>query len=134
MHYKKITSWEEACKVNGVDPSKLPDVSMIPVKFQNWLIATYKLGVITEAINTNEDGKIWTPDYNNPDQWKYFPYFEVEATESNPSGVGFSRSGYGDWDASAGVGSRLCFETREQVYHIQEHFKELFIQFHLIQE
>ncbi len=61
MNYNKITTWEEACKVHGIDPKTLPDVSKLPVKFQQWLIDAYKLGVITEAINTDENGKIAFP-------------------------------------------------------------------------
>lgn len=134
MNYQNIKTWEDACKVHNVDPTKLPEVSMIPAKFQDWLIATYKMGVITEAINTKEDGTIWIPNWNDWDQYKYFPCFEIKATEDKPSGVGFSASNYGGWRANTGVGSRLCFETREQVYHVNEHFKDIFIEMFLIKD
>jgi hypothetical protein len=134
MNYKEITTWESACKVHGIDPTALPEVSKLPAKFQQWLIDAYKLGVITEAINTDENGKIWIPDYNNDNQRKYFPWFEVEASKDKPSGFGFSITGCVDWSTNPGCGSRLCFDTREKVYHIQEHFEELFISFHLIKD
>lgn len=134
MNYQNIKTWEDACKVHNVDPKKLPEVSMLPVKFQNWLINTYKMGIITEAINTKEDGKIWIPNWNDSNQWKYFPWFEIKATKSKPSGVGFSDSDYDFWHSNSYVGSRLCFETREQVYHVQEHFKDIFIEMFLIKD
>ncbi len=133
MSYKKIKTWEDACKVHGIDPTKLPTVSKLPKKFREWIIATYKLGVITEAINTSR-GKIWTPNYFDANQTKYSPWFIIEATADKPSGSGFSYSSYDYWDTYSGVGSRLCFEKRDQVSHLQKHFKDLLIQFHLIQD
>lgn len=134
MNYQNIKTWEDACKVHNVDPTKLPEVSMLPAKFQKWLIATYKMGVITEAINTKEDGKIWVPNWNDWNQYKYFPWFEIEATEDKPSGVGFSISDYGNWFTFTSVGSRLSFRNREQVYHVQEHFEDIFIEMFLIKD
>ena len=134
MNYKEITSWEAACKVHGIDPTALPEVSKLPVKFQQWLIDAYKLGVITEAMNTDEQGKVWVPDYNDTDQIKYFPWFEVKASEDKPSGFGFSNTHYGGWNALTDCGSRLCFDNSDKVFHIQKHFEELFISFHLIKD
>ena len=134
MNYQNIKTWEDACKVHNVDPTKLPDVSMLPAKFQNWIINTYKMGIITEAINTDEKGKIWIPNWNDSNQVKYFPWFEIKATKSKPSGVGFSDSRYGHWHTDATVSSRLCFSTREKVYHVQEHFKDIFIEMFLIKD
>jgi len=134
MNYEKITTWKEACKIHGNDPTALPIVNHLPVKFQNWLISSFKLGIITEAINTDENGKIWIPDYSNTNQRKYFPWFEVKSTKDKPSGFGFSRSDFGDWRTLTHIGSRLCFDTSDKVYHIEKHFEQLFIDFHLIQE
>lgn len=134
MNYKKIKTWEDACKIHNIDPKKLPKVSMLPEKFQKWLIATYKMGVITEAINTKEDGTIWIPNWNDNSQYKYTPWFGIKATKKKPSGVGFSDSDYDFWGAGTVVGSRLCFETRDQVSHVQKHFKSIFIEMFLIKE
>lgn len=134
MNYQNITTWEEACKVHNVNPTALPEVSMLPKKFQNWIINTYKMGVITEAINTDENGKIWIPDWNNHNQYKYFPWFEIKATKAKPSGVGFSSSLCDRWGTGTTVGSRLCFDTSEKVYHVQEHFEDIFIEMFLIKE
>jgi hypothetical protein len=134
MNYKEITSWEKACEVRGYDPNNLPDVSSLPVKFQKWLIANYKLGVITEAMNTREDGTVWTPDWSDYNQTKYTPWFEVDATKDKPNGIGFSVSFCHDWCTIAVVGSRLCFDDYKKVYHIQEYFKDLHLDQQLILE
>jgi len=126
MNYKKIKTWEDACKVHKVNPKKLPNVKGLPEKFQNWLIATYKMGVIVEAINTDENGKIWTPDWSNTDQIKYQAFFGIKATKRKPSGVGFSYAYYVGWYTATVVGSRLCFETEEKTEHAQKYFKNIF--------
>lgn len=134
MNYQNIKTWEDACKVHGVNPIQLPDVSMIPKKFQDWIINTYKMGVITEAINTNEKGKVWIPNWNNSDEVKYFPWFEIKATKAKPSGVGFSGSNCDFWHSGAHVGSRLAFDSRDKVRHVQEYFKDVFIEMFLIKK
>lgn len=132
--YKKITTFEAACEVAKVDPNHLPVVSMLPEKYQAWLIANYKLAIITQAINTDENGKVWEPNYNDTDQWKYFPYFWVKASEEKPAGFAFSDSGYVNAYTYADLGSRLCFDTSEKVQHVQKHFEELYLDLLLIRK
>lgn len=124
MEYKKITTFKKACEVAKVDPNLLPEVSMLPEKYKKWLITAYKLGIITQAINTDQNGNVWEPDFTNSAQWKYYPYFWVD-----PSGFGFSGSDYGCTYAITDLGSRLCFDIREKVYHVQEHFEDLYKEF-----
>lgn len=133
MNYENIKTWEDACKVRNIDPTKLPDVSMIPVNLQKYIIAQYKLAVITEAINTDDNGKVWKPNWNDG-KHKYFPWFEVEADDEHPAGVGFSNSDCDGWRASTYVGSRLCFDTSKKVYHIEKYFQELHLDQQLIRE
>lgn len=134
MNYQNIKTWEDACKVHGINPTQLPEVSMIPKKFQDWIINTYKMGIITEAINTDENGKVWIPNWNDSNEYKYFPWFEIKATKAKPSGVGFSRSNYGDWRTGTDVGSRLCFDSSSKVNHVQKYFEDIFIEMFLIKE
>jgi hypothetical protein len=134
MSYENIKTWEDACKVRNIDPTKLPELSMIPATFQKYMLAQYKLAVITEAINADENGKIWTPDWSNRSQWKYWPWFEIKADKNNPSGSGFSYLGYDHWNTNSFVGSRLCFDTEAKVKHIQKYFEELFLDQQLIRE
>lgn len=122
--YKTIRSFEDACKKEGVDPKKLPDVSMIPEEFGKPIIAAYKLMIVFKAIN---DG--WKADWGNGDQYKYYPWFEVLS-----SGFGFGNS-YCTYDYShASVGSRLCTDSQEKALYIAEQFKALYEDFFLYSE
>jgi len=122
--YKTIKTFEDACNKLGIDPSKLPDLSMIPEEFRKPLIATYKLFIVFKAIN---DG--WIADYSNSSQWKYYPWFRVLS-----SGFGFSGSGY-DFDySSAGIGSRLCTDTSEKALYMAKQFEDLYKDLFLFSE
>jgi len=111
--YKTIKSFEDACKKVGVDPEKLPDVSMIPEELQQPVIASYKLMIIYQAINNG-----WRPDWNNRDQYKYFPWLSVLS-----SGFGFSSSFCDYALTNTSVGSRLCTDSSDKAMYIAEQFK-----------
>lgn len=70
-----------------------------------------KIRLITKVFNEG-----WEPDWSNSNQIKYIPYFKI-------SGVGFSISDYDIWIANSGVGSRLCFKSKELCLHAIERFK-----------
>lgn len=122
--YKTIKSFEDACKKVGVDPEALPDVSMIPEEFRKAIINCYKLYIIFKAINNG-----WTPDWNNWDQYKYYPWFKVL---SSGSGFDFSYSGYYYDVTFTTVGSRLCTDTSEKALYIGKQFGEEYAEFFLI--
>ena len=124
---KKIKTFEDACKKLGIDPKHLPDVSMFPEIHQKAIIAHYKLVIIAQAIN---DG--WQPDWSNRSQYKYFPWFFVEADSENKAGSGLSFDVYVNGYADSFVGSRLSFETSEQAKYAGEQFKELYAEYFLI--
>lgn len=118
---KKITTIEECFQLKGLDINIMPDVSMLPERFQKAQIALFKLHVAAEVVN---DG--WEPDYTNLDQTKYQPVFEVNATDEKKSGVGLSYRGYAYWFTASSVGVRLCFEDRDTAKFFGETFKNLY--------
>jgi hypothetical protein len=126
FYYKTIKSFEDACKKENIDPEKLPDVSMIPTSFQKAIINCYKLYIIFKAINNG-----WTPNWNDYNQYKYYPWFKVL---SSGSGFAFSYSHCGYGYAHAGVGSRLCTDTSEKALYIGEQFGKEYVEFFLISE
>lgn len=108
----KIKSFEDACTSEGVDPTKLPDVSMLPEDTGKWLINGYKLSVIIAAINREDNGgEKWEPDYSDPNQRKYYPWPWVKADKETPAGSGFSGFGCVGVYSIAAVGSRLCYRS-----------------------
>ncbi|WP_017258426.1 hypothetical protein [Pedobacter arcticus] len=110
---KHLETFESAAKSVGIDPAILPVVTGLPEAHGKAIIAGYKLFVISQA--SWEGKKI---DWNDYDQRKYFPWFDMETYEKDKaeqvgSGVGFSYDVY-DFDRSVtGVGSRLVFPTSE---------------------
>jgi len=122
--YKTIKTFEDACNKLGIDPSKLPDLSMIPEEFRKPLIATYKLFIVFKAIN---DG--WIADYSNSSQWKYYPWFRVLS-----SGFGFSNSYYYCDSAATHFGSRLCTDTSEKALYMAKQFEDLYKDLFLFSE
>jgi len=127
--FSSIKSFKDACKKEGIDPLRLPEVSMIDKGMGKTLIAAYKLFIIFKAIN---DG--WTPDWNNKREYKYFPWFEVKADTARPSGFGFSASSYVGWNAGTVCGSRLCTDSNEKALYIAKTFKAEYIDLLLIQQ
>lgn len=126
-----IKTFEDACAFSKRDPLALPDVSMLDYKFQKYILATYKLSIIAEALNHEAVGEPWVPNWNDG-TYKYFPWFEIEASDENASGVGFSLTCYGHWDANTFVGSRLCFLSSELALYAAKQFMELYKDYILI--
>lgn len=80
-------------------------------------IAYKKLKIIAKAINQG-----WIPDWNNTDQKKWYPWFRMS------SGFGFDFTYYDYAGANTGVGSRLCFETKEKAEYAGKQFEEIYKQ------
>ena len=117
--FKTIKTFEDACTKLALDPTKLPDTSLIPEEFSRPIIAAYKLMIIFKAINQG-----WIPDWNDYDQYKYYPWFGVLS-----SGFGFSASAFNSACTSTCVGSRLCFSSREKSDYAATQFIDLYKQF-----
>lgn len=123
---KKIKTFEDACKALKLNPSLLPDVSAVPEQYRKRMLADYKLMIITEAINAG-----WKPNWNDSNEYKYFPWFRVDADKKRPSGFGFSTT-YCDCTCTlTNVGSRLCFKSEEMALYAAKQFEDLYKDWHL---
>jgi hypothetical protein len=122
--FRTIKSFEDACKKENVDPSLLPDLSMIPEEFRNPLMAVYRLFIIFKAIN-NE----WIANYGDSNQYKYYPWFRVL---SSGSGFGFSDSNFIYGHTLTLVGARLCTDTSEKALYIAQQFEAEYKDFILL--
>jgi hypothetical protein len=125
--FTTIKTFEDACKKENLDPGNLPDVSMVPEDLRKALVNVYKLFIIYKAINNG-----WTPNWNNSNEYKYFPWLEVEASKVVSSGFGFSYSFYLSTHALTYVGSRLCTDTRDKALYIAKQFQAEYKEFFLI--
>jgi hypothetical protein len=76
------------------------------------------LKLLAKALNQG-----WTPDWNNHNEYKYFPWFEMGGSS------GFRFFGSVNWVSSSFVGSRLCYKTRELSDYAGKQFIDLYKQF-----
>lgn len=129
---KIVKDWAWVCKVNKEDPQILPIVSHLAQEDQDYLISEYRLIKAVKAYNTDENGKIWEPDYTNSAERKYEPILWIEADKKRPGGFGLSVTRYGRWRTGTNVGSRLVFKSTELLYECFENFKQDYIQAKLI--
>jgi hypothetical protein len=120
--FTTIKTFEDACERLRLDPSNLPNLSALPKRFKKGLYAYYKLMVIFEAIN---DG--WIPDFENKNQCKFFPIFEI-----NPSGMNFSQCKNSSIYNLAKTSSFLCCGNQDKSVYISSQFTELFKDYLLI--
>jgi hypothetical protein len=73
----------------------------LPERNQKAILAFYKLSVIIQCVN--ED---WEPNWQDWDERKYFPWFEVL-----PAGLGCSATYHTASATYANFGSRLCYKS-----------------------
>lgn len=133
-----VTTYEEAREYLGGKPNadftvakkilsgnhvKLDDVanlvSEVNPKHIKALIAYNRLCTIAQAWNKADD---FTPDFSNRNQTKWFPWFVY-----SDDAAGFVAATTNDTAAcaSADVGSRLCFKTRERAMQFGKQFIDL---------
>lgn len=117
---KLVESWEELCQKKGYNPETiLPDVSNYPHEHQAAVIAFSKLILILEDIRKGHKF-----DYNNWEEWKYYPWWDLEMDANNPAG--FRLPGVARDCTSSGVSSRLSLRSRAEVEHAAKHFESLY--------
>lgn len=81
---KKITSYEDACKVLNIQPINEEVFNAFPKEDQRSMLAYHKLTVITRALNNG-----WKPNWDDQNEWKYYPLFRyVNAGLSYASSYG----------------------------------------------
>lgn len=122
MNYKEIKSYEDACKVLGVQPISENAVAAFPAEDRKSMLAYHKLTIIARAINGG-----WKPDWNNRSQYKYYSVFYYEN-----AGLSFAHTNYAAPSAAARVGSRLCFQTEAMSNYAAATFADLYTDFYCL--
>ena len=121
MNYKKIKTFEVACKALKLNPKKcLPDFSAYPKEHQAGMIAHAKLVIIAQALRGE-----WKPNWNDSNQYKYFPWFDM-------SGSGFSCDGFAHDRSRSALGSRLCYQSSEVARYAGKTFLKLYKEYFTI--
>ena len=114
MEEVNFTSFEAACGQLNLSTA-LPDVSMLADKYGKALVAHHKLMVLVEANNGD-----WVADYEDDDQYKYFPWFEYVP------GAGWVLDGCDDVSAVTCVGARLALKSGKLARGMGEMFIDLY--------
>jgi hypothetical protein len=91
-----------------------PEISLIQgnEKQIEYFIAVYQMSIICKALNEG-----WEPDWDNSDEPKYYPYFNM-----SPSGFAFSDTRRGYTVAGAGCGSNFRLKTSELAEYCGKQF------------
>ena len=116
MDYKKIKSYEAACKALGLKPISDEVFNAFQKEDRKTMAAYHKLAVITRAINEG-----WQPDWSNRDERKYEPFMYT-----NSAGLACATTYYAPSASGTSIGSRLCFRDYERATFAVETFGELY--------
>lgn len=116
MDYKKIKSYEAACKALGLKPISDEVFNAFQKEDRKTMAAYHKLAVITRAINEG-----WQPDWSNHGERKYEPYMYT-----NSAGLASAVTGCSPSYTLTSFGSRLCFRDYERATFAVKTFGELY--------
>lgn len=148
--YTTIKTYEDACEALSVEPifnEPNPIMNLYGVEYEvePHIIALMKLETISRALW----GKDWMPEPDaSGSKLFYYPVFalytqqEIENMNEDErggllsagaigavAGFGFLTAGYRSSDAGAGLGFRLCQETREKALYFGKQFLELWAEY-----
>lgn len=119
----RVKTYEDACKVLGVEP--INEQNAKAQGFRSDEIARRKLETIAAALNEG-----WKPDWNNTDQYKYYPYFYIQenAKGKGSAGLSYAATYYAASSTCASIGSRLCFYASRLARYASNQFTDLYEQ------
>lgn len=119
----RVKTYEDACKVLGVEP--INEQNAKAQGFRSDEIARRKLETIAAALNEG-----WKPDWNNTDQYKYYPYFYIQenAKGKGSAGLSYAITYCTASTTAAYIGSRLCFYASRLARYASNQFTDLYEQ------
>lgn len=125
--YTNIKTFEDACQAIGVNPEHLPEVGNLPKDLDEYIVTSYKLAIINQAINGE-----WRANYGNHNQKKWFPWFSIKKGHASGSAGGFSFFVCFYVYSHTFVGARLAYETEAQAAYAGKTFTDLYEKVFLI--
>lgn len=124
----RVKSYADACEVLGI--AEMDEKAFKACGFRPDEIARRKLETITAALNEG-----WRPNWNNTDEYKYFPWFRIlpgkgKDAEGKPNGASAGLAYAYTYNAAsstfANFGSRLCFRDPELAAYAGDTFRDLY--------
>ena len=113
----RIKTYEDACE--ELDETPLDEKVLTDLGFTTDEINYRKIKTITKALNEG-----WKADWNDSNQYKYYPWFKMSS-----GGFVFCDMYYDRSYANAGYASRLCFKSSELAKYAGEQFLQLYSDF-----
>lgn len=113
---ESIKTVEDALNVTGMPAT--PEFNEVPEELRDYFKAVYEAVVITKALVGD-----WKADWNDWDQRKWFPWFDMSS-----GGFVFNGTCYAYSSAAAGYASRLCFPTRDMAEYAGKTFTDVYSQ------
>lgn len=118
----RVKTYEDACKVLGVEP--INEQNAKAQGFRSDEIARRKLETIAAALNEG-----WKPDWNNTDQYKYYPYFYIQENAKGAyAGLSCAYTYSAATSTLANIGSLLCFYASRLARYAGNQFTDLYEQ------
>ena len=117
---ERIKTFEDACNELGITNAELVVSGEIENDFKS-VSAYQKLIIITRALNEG-----WVPNWKDDSEYKYYPWFDMSA------GSGLSYVGCDGRRSTSGVGSRLCFKSRQLAEYAGKQFIKEYTDFFII--
>lgn len=116
----RIKTYEDACREIGEIP--VNEAKMKSSGFTSDEIAYRKIKTIAKALNER-----WQPDWNDQNQFKYFPWFELGPSYNGSyCGLAYSHSNYVRSISDSYLGSRLVFKNKELAEYAGQQFVRLY--------
>ena len=115
--YTDIKTFDDACRACGTTEEEF-NKRMKDLGLSCDTLHYEKAKMVVAAVNQD-----WTPDWNNTNQRKYWPYFNLS------SGFGFSGASFVFGRSASTVGSRLCYETEGKCKYAATQFLNIYKDF-----
>lgn len=123
----EIKTVADAFNYTGRDLNDITKFDFLPESDRAAVAAFYQLSVVREALNKEANkGENWYPDWNNYNQYKYYPWFDLETYGDAPASSGFAFDDYVYVYSGSGVGSRLCYISEEVAEYAGTQFIDLY--------
>ncbi len=115
---ERIKTVDDVLRDNNITQKELDMMfANIPEHFKYQYIAE----LISKSLNQG-----YTPDWDNLNEYKYFPWFKMSSS-------GFRYCNYDDWSSGSNVSSRLCFRSPRLATYAGEQFIEVYKKFMVIE-
>ena len=107
-----IKSYEDACLIINRKILTINDFNIFDCKDRNFQYYTHRIATIIEALNEG-----WEPNFNDTNQKKWYPYFDMR------NSCTFFASSYFSWCVTGvGFSGRLYLKNKELSDYLGTHF------------